>query len=820
MNEKKNETGTGEYAIPMGSGDNRNDELQSQIKGEKRKTPVECEDDQHELVMTDEYIDCTRFICACCGKVVYKSKLLPEDGSASTQNGPIPAYLAKYTWDLATMCADAITEFSVTFGDFPIITITCSERALHIKKSINGSRDDRLELPRGALDDEDLLLTETQAENLFAFIKQIDFSKWITDRRTIENEEVLHPCGFSVDSRFTCSFKNGAVFTCLFPKEEPFFVLVSMLKLLCGDKVENQYDHLLSDESAEEPMGQFTPGNTTELFPDTLRLTLECTGKTVMIRKMLVRVGRDNSADLAFEDVKEISPCHAYFLYENRSWYLQDDNSANGTWLNDSRLAPGKKYELVANDLISFAGKETVTFYKSEQEPLFAYDAEDSEENKLVILRETMTQFSKSGEKDEKALETIFALLPQVPLYIPMGMDMEAVIATKDAWQQKPGDSMQNMRDAGMRFLTAVFENDIRLVLLFTSEEEANKGPSVPLIRLSLQAYLPRLIAMDLDALLDPFSENRFVLPKLMMRSILLPSVREDVPTRLPAEPTAPESLIGKTIADKYEIIRRTGGSDTCTNYLAKEIRINKYRIMKIGHKKSTQYSPYMRQFLLEEAAKVRDLSHPAIPKAVDIIETESYICVAWEYVPGDTLETLVQKNGPQPVDRVIDWGRQLCDVLSYLHRQKPPRIYRDMRPYNVILTADGTLKLADCDVMRTYKPGKRGDTCMLGTRGYAAPEQFGSMGQTDARTDIYALGVTMHRLVTGVDPSGPLFDLEPIRSYDPRLPEGLEYIISKCTQRNPADRYQTCAQLLADLNQYTSLPKPKGFFSSLFGRK
>ena len=188
--------------------------------------------------------------------------------------------------------------------------------------------------------------------------------------------------------------------------------------------------------------------------------------------------------------------------------------------------------------------------------------------------------------------------------------------------------------------------------------------------------------------------------------------------------------------------------------------------------------------------------------------------------MPGDTLETLVQKNGPQPVDRVIDWGRQLCDVLSYLHRQKPPRIYRDMRPYNVILTADGTPKLADCDVMRTYKPGKRGDTCMLGTRGYAAPEQFGSMGQTDARTDIYALGVTMHRLVTGVDPSGPLFDLEPIRSYDPRLPEGLEYIISKCTQRNPADRYQTCAQLLADLNQYTSLPKPKGFFSSLFERK
>ena len=147
-----------------------------------------------------------------------------------------------------------------------------------------------------------------------------------------------------------------------------------------------------------------------------------------------------------------------------------------------------------------------------------------------------------------------------------------------------------------------------------------------------------------------------------------------------------------------------------------------------------------------------------------------------------------------------------------------------DPMTFSEFLIANGDENLAayleNVDTMRTYKPGKRGDTCMLGTRGYAAPEQFGSMGQTDARTDIYALGVTMHRLVTGVDPSGPLFDLEPIRSYDPRLPEGLEYIISKCTQRNPADRYQTCAQLLADLNQYTSLPKPKGFFSSLFGRK
>ena len=171
---------------------------------------------------------------------------------------------------------------------------------------------------------------------------------------------------------------------------------------------------------------------------------------------------------------------------------------------------------------------------------------------------------------------------------------------------------------------------------------------------------------------------------------------------------------------------------------------------------------------------------------------------------------------GAQPADKVIEWGKQMCSALGYLHSQNPPLIYRDMKPANVILKPDGAIKFIDFGIMRAYKPNQSSDTCCLGTKGYAAPEQFGG-SQTDARTDIFGLGMTMFRLVTGVDPIEPPYEIKPICMINPSLPKGLEYIISKCIQPNPNERYQSCDELMADLNNYLSLPKPKGIFSKIF---
>lgn len=102
---------------------------------------------------------------------------------------------------------------------------------------------------------------------------------------------------------------------------------------------------------------------------------------------------------------------------------------------------------------------------------------------------------------------------------------------------------------------------------------------------------------------------------------------------------------------------------------------------------------------------------------------------------------------------------------------------------------------IIDFGTAREFKETSIEDTSCLGTQGYAAPEQYGGHGQTDARTDIYTLGATMYHLLTGHNPSLPPYEMYPIRRWNPALSSGLEEIVLKCTQRNPNDRYQSCAR-------------------------
>ena len=122
------------------------------------------------------------------------------------------------------------------------------------------------------------------------------------------------------------------------------------------------------------------------------------------------------------------------------------------------------------------------------------------------------------------------------------------------------------------------------------------------------------------------------------------------------------------------------------------------------------------------------------------------------------------------------------------------------------MLKPDGNVTLIDFGTAREFKETSVADTTCLGTRGYAAPEQFGGQGQTDARTDIYCLGATLYHLLTGHNPAEPPYEMYPIRKWNPLLSSGLEQIIAKCTQQNPEDRYQSCAELMYDLQHYKEL--------------
>lgn len=255
---------------------------------------------------------------------------------------------------------------------------------------------------------------------------------------------------------------------------------------------------------------------------------------------------------------------------------------------------------------------------------------------------------------------------------------------------------------------------------------------------------------------------------------------------------------IGTVIEGKYEILREIGKGGMSVVYLAMDTHLNKqWAVKEIRKRGSGKNDEIVVNSLLAEANLMKRLDHPALPRIVDIIDNGVTIFVVMDYIEGESLDKILKEYGPQPEEKAIAWAKQLCDALSYLHSQKPPIIYRDMKPANVMLKPEGTIKIIDFGIAREYKEQKMADTTVLGTKGYAPPEQYS--GQTDARSDIYALGMTLHHLLTGIDPrSGEAY--APVRMWNPQLSEGIELIIDKCVQPAAENRYQNCQDLQYDL--------------------
>lgn len=263
-------------------------------------------------------------------------------------------------------------------------------------------------------------------------------------------------------------------------------------------------------------------------------------------------------------------------------------------------------------------------------------------------------------------------------------------------------------------------------------------------------------------------------------------------------------AAIGSVIDGKYEVLKQIGKGGMSKVYLAMDKRLNKqWAIKELRRKERDKENEVVVQGLIAEANLMKKLDHPSLPRIVDIIETNQTIYIVMDYIEGETLHTILKKYGAQDQEMVIEWAKQLCSVLHYLHTRDPAIIYRDMKPGNVMVTPNGNIKLIDFGIAREYKEQQIQDTVSLGTKGYAAPEQFGGKGQTDARTDIYCLGVTLYHLVTGKNPSEPPYQLYPIRHWNSSLSAGLEKIIIKCTQSDPKDRYQNCGELLYALENY-----------------
>lgn len=264
---------------------------------------------------------------------------------------------------------------------------------------------------------------------------------------------------------------------------------------------------------------------------------------------------------------------------------------------------------------------------------------------------------------------------------------------------------------------------------------------------------------------------------------------------------------IGSLVDGKYKILSEIGHGGMSVVYMAINEKANKTWAVKEVRKDGKMDFNTVRQGLMAEIETLKKLKHPNLPSIVDVIEDEDSFIIVMDYIEGRSLDKIIEENGAQPEAFVVEWAKQLCDVFGYLHSRTPPIIYRDMKPANIMLKPDGNIMVIDFGTAKNYEIDL-GETTGIGTIGYAAPEQYigSGLGRTDARTDIYCLGITMYHLLTNVDPCKNLISDKSIRSVNPSLSHGLDAIIQKCTQYQPSDRYQSCAELMYDLENYEIL--------------
>ena len=262
---------------------------------------------------------------------------------------------------------------------------------------------------------------------------------------------------------------------------------------------------------------------------------------------------------------------------------------------------------------------------------------------------------------------------------------------------------------------------------------------------------------------------------------------------------------VGSLVDGRYKILSEIGHGGMSVVYMAINEKANKTWAIKEVRKDGSMDFNTVRAGLIAEIETLKKLNHPNLPSIVDVIEDQDSFIIVMDYIEGRSLDVILEETGAQSEANVVDWALQLCDVFGYLHSRTPPIIYRDMKPANVMLKPDGSIMVIDFGTAKTFDVTS-GETTGIGTRGYAAPEQYGGLGRTDARTDIYCLGLSMYHMLTNVNPCITLVTDKSIRAVNPALSRGLDQIILKCTQDNPDDRYQSCAELMYDLENYQNL--------------
>jgi hypothetical protein len=270
---------------------------------------------------------------------------------------------------------------------------------------------------------------------------------------------------------------------------------------------------------------------------------------------------------------------------------------------------------------------------------------------------------------------------------------------------------------------------------------------------------------------------------------------------------------IGTILNNQYRIVRLVGGGGMAWVYQVEELPPGSgllWALKELRPQTQDKAEQAMARDLFEQEARLlRDLDHVNIPKIAGFFEENGRACLVMEFIWGESLEKrLTATNAPLLETDVLKWAVQLCEALDYLHVLQPPIIFRDIKPSNVMVTNTGLVKLIDFGIARTYKVGKKRDTVAMGSENYAAPEQWGK-GQTDARSDLYALGATMYHLLANMAPTPAFLPSEPLplANYNSALSRETILLIEKVMSRDRKGRFQSAAEMRQALLQ--ALPGP-----------
>ncbi|MCR5100472.1 MAG: protein kinase [Butyrivibrio sp.] len=283
------------------------------------------------------------------------------------------------------------------------------------------------------------------------------------------------------------------------------------------------------------------------------------------------------------------------------------------------------------------------------------------------------------------------------------------------------------------------------------------------------------------------------------------------------------ESVLENIYNKKYTFIKKIGEGGTSKVFLVEDARGNKY-----AYKLYKKRNEETKKLFDDEILKLNRTDHDGIPKLIEVVEDIEGMAIVMEYVEGQSLQSIIDKGFDFSEKKAVKYMLQLCDILIYLHTKDNPMIYRDLKPANIIIDKTGKVKLIDLGAARFFKTENSAnvmkddygnpiqDTVCLGTVGYAAPEQYGGLGQTTPQTDIYCIGVILYQLLTGINPSKPPYEINSILEYNPTFSPELDKIIRKSTKPLLQERFADVASLKEGLLNYEILDRKRKIKNSI----